>query len=252
MDMNIGSDAVLSVFILFCRIGSCLMVMPGFSSGRVPVNVRLFIALSVTFALTPLLSIEVLPSFQKAPAMDVVKLILTEIMIGALIGFLGRVFFAALETLAMAISMGIGLSSAMGVPLDESEPLPAISSFITISATAMIFFMDLHWEIIHGIVASYHAIPVSKGFVPQFGLVQVADGLSKSFMLALRVSSPFIVFAVIVNLAVGLTNKLTPTIPVFFISTPFVVLGGLFLLYFTFRQFLELFMFGFQSWLKTG
>jgi len=252
MDPHIGSNAVLSVFILFCRIGSCLMVMPGFSSERVPVNVRLFIALSVTFALTPLLSGEVQPSFEHAAPMDVVKLILMEIVIGGLIGFLGRIFFAALETLAQAIAMGIGLSSAMGVPIDEGEPLPAISTLITLCATVMIFVMDLHWEIIHGLVASYQAIPVAKGFGSQFGLIQIADGLSKSFMLALRVSSPFIAFAITVNLAVGLTNKLTPQIQVYFISIPFVVMGGLFLLYFTFRQFLELFMFGFQSWLKTG
>jgi len=252
MDLHIGSDAVLSVFILFCRIGSCLMVMPGFSSERVPVNVRLFIALSVTFALTPLLSAEVQPSFQHAAPMDLVKLILSEIIIGGLIGLLGRIFFAALETLANVIAMGIGLSSALGVPIDEGESLPTISTLITLSATVLIFVMDLHWEVIRGIVVSYHAIPVEKGFGTQFGLIQVADGLSKSFMLALRVSSPFITFAIIVNLAVGLTNKLTPQIPVFFISTPFIVAGGLFLLYFSFRPFLELFMMGFQSWLKTG
>lgn len=49
----IGADAVLIAFVLFCRIGGCLMLMPGFSSNRVPVNVRLFIAFSATLALTP-------------------------------------------------------------------------------------------------------------------------------------------------------------------------------------------------------
>jgi len=46
----IGSDAVLAAFVLFCRIGGCLMLMPGFSNQRVPRNVRLFIAFSVTLA----------------------------------------------------------------------------------------------------------------------------------------------------------------------------------------------------------
>ena len=45
-------------------------------------------------------------------------------------------------------------------------------------------------------------------------------------MLALRIASPFIIYSVIVNLAIGLTNKLTPTIPVYFISLPFVLFGG--------------------------
>jgi flagellar biosynthesis protein FliR len=250
--MDIGSDAVLSVFVLFCRIGSCIMLMPGFSNERIPVNIRLFMALAVTLALTPLLSPDVRPSFIHATPMELIRLLLSEVLTGVMIGFLGRIFFAALETLATSIAMSIGLSSALGVPLEEAESLPAISTLITLVATALLFLTDLHWEILRGIVASYQTLPVSEGFGAQFSLVQIADSLSKSFFLALRISSPFIVFAIIVNLSVGLTNKLTPQIPVFFISTPFVVMGGLFLLYFSFKQFIELFMAGFQVWLRTG
>jgi flagellar biosynthesis protein FliR len=250
--MDIGSNAVLSVFVLFCRIGSCLMLMPGFSSDRVPVNVRLFLALAVTLGLTPLLSDDVQSSFVNASPIELMKLILSEVLTGILIGFLGRIFFAALETLATAIAMGIGLSSALGAPIDEMEPLPAISTLITLTATVLLFLMDLHWEILRGLVASYRALPVSEGFGTQFGLVQIADCLSKAFFLSLRVSSPFIAFSVIVNLSVGLANKLTPQIPIYFISTPFVVAGGLFLFYFSCKQFLELFMAGFQAWLISG
>ncbi len=250
--MDIGSNAVLSVFVLFCRIGSCLMLMPGFSSDRVPVNVRLFLALAVTLALTPLLSADVQPSFIHASPIELMRLLISEVLTGILIGFLGRIFFAALETLATSIAMSIGLSSALGAPIEEMEALPAISTLITLTATTLLFVTDLHWEILRGIVASYRALPVSEGFGSQFGLIQIADCLSKSFFLSLRVSSPFIAFAIIVNFSVGLTNKLTPQIPVFFISTPFVVAGGLFLFYFSFKQFIELFMAGFQAWLKTG
>jgi flagellar biosynthetic protein FliR len=250
--MEIGSTAVLSVFILFCRIGTCLMLMPGFSSDRIPVNIRLFLVLTVTLALTPLLSADVQPALAHATPIELAKLILSEILIGLLIGFLGRIFFAALETLANAIAMGVGLTSALGAPIDEMEDLPAISTLITISATALLFVMDLHWEVLRGLVASYQALPVVSGFGTQFGLVQIADCLSKAFFLALRVSSPFMVFAVIINLSIGLTNKLTPQIPVYFISTPFVVAGGLFLLYFSSKQFLELFMAGFEVWLRSG
>src|SRR5690606_31883263 len=53
--MHLTSDAVLSTFLLFCRIGGCLMLMPGFASPRVPAQIRLFIAIAVTLALAPLL-----------------------------------------------------------------------------------------------------------------------------------------------------------------------------------------------------
>jgi flagellar biosynthesis protein FliR len=248
----IGSSAVLSAFVLFCRIGACLMLMPGFSSPRVPVVVRLFLCVAITLALAPFLG----PSIEKLTgdisALGLARLIVSELLIGGMIGFMGRIFFAALETLGTAIAMQIGLANALGVPIDETEPLPSVATLLTFLATTLLFVTDQHWEVLRGIVASYRTLPVAAGFGPQFGLVQVADCFSKAFFLALRIASPFILFALILNLAVGLANKLTPQIQIYFISIPFALAGGLFLLYFTFKQILELFMVGFSAWLRSG
>ena len=52
-----------------------------------------------------------------------------------------------------------------------------------------------------------------------------------------------------VNFAIGVTNKLTPQIPVYFIATPFVMLGGLFLLLLTVHDFLDYFVAALDAWL---
>jgi len=81
------------------------------------------------------------------------------------------------------------------------------------------------------------------------GLTQLVNRLSEAFVLTLRIISPFIVYSVIVNFAVGLINKLTPSIPVYFISVPFILFGGLLLLYLTSDELLTQFMIGLSSWL---
>ena len=248
----IGSTTVLTAFILFCRISGCLMLMPGFSSPRVPVMVRLFLCVALTLALTPFLGGAIEKLVRDASALALLRLIISETLIGGLIGLMGRIFFAALETLGTSIAMQIWLANALGAPVDDSEPLPSIADFLTFLATALLFVTDLHLEVIRGIVASYRTLPVASGFGAQFGLIQVADTLSKSFFLGLRVASPFILFGLVFNLAVGLANKLTPQIQVYFIATPFAVAGGMFLLYFTFKQVIELFMAGFANWLAGG
>ena len=40
-----------NLFLAFCRIGGCLMLMPGFSSARIPMRVRLFVAMAASAAL---------------------------------------------------------------------------------------------------------------------------------------------------------------------------------------------------------
>ena len=168
----IGSTTVLTAFILFCRISGCLMLMPGFSSPRVPVMVRLFLCVALTLALTPFLGGAIEKLVRDASALALLRLIISETLIGGLIGLMGRIFFAALETLGTSIAMQIGLANALGAPVDDSEPLPSIADFLTFLATALLFVTDLHLEVIRGIVASYRTLPVASGFGAQFGLIR--------------------------------------------------------------------------------
>ena len=92
---------------------------------------------------------------------------------------------------------------------------------------------------------SYDLAPVSALFNPQTALVDVTDTISESFMVMIRLGSPFIAYAILVNLAIGFINKLTPQIPVYFISLPFVIAGGLTILYFAIPTMLSLFADGF-------
>jgi flagellar biosynthetic protein FliR len=249
---DLGPNTILAVFVLFCRIGGCLLIMPGFSSPRIPVQVRLFIAIAVTLTLTPIVIAPVQALIAKASPIEQARLLIWELMIGLMIGLLGRLFFLALETIAMAMAMGIGLASVLGAPFEEGDPMPPIVNLITLAATVLLFATDQHWEVFRGLIASYSAMPVADGFGAQFGLIQLTECLSRSFLLAIRIGSPFIIFAIVVNVAIGLTNKLTPQIPVYFISMPFVLVAGLILLYFSGKQLLEVFIASFSNWLASG
>jgi flagellar biosynthetic protein FliR len=243
-------ELVASALILFCRIGACLMIAPGFSSPRLPVRARLFVALALTLALAPVLTRG--KPFVIANLGALTGDIFSELFIGATIGLLGRFYFFALETMMMLASMNIGMSNAMGAPIDENEALPSIATLVTLTATCLIFVTGLHWELIRGIVASYAIMPVGIALSPQAALTSVADGLGRTFVLALRIVSPFIVFAIVVNMAIGLLNRLTPQIPVFFISGPLVIGLGLALFYFISGPMVAVFISQFADWAVKG
>jgi flagellar biosynthetic protein FliR len=249
---NIGPLAVLATFILFCRIGTCVMLMPGFSSPRIPVRVRLFLGFAITLVLAPLLLPGVQAAVQDAPPERLAALIVSEMMIGAMIGILGQLFIMALETLGTAVTMAIGYGPLPGTAIEDSQPQPALVALLTMSAVVLLFVTGQYWEVLRGLSASYTAMPVARLFSAQIALSRITAVASDAFLLALRIASPFIIYAVIVNFAIGLTNKLTPQIPVYFISLPFVLGGGLLLLYFTAPEMLHLFMAGFASWLQRG
>ena len=91
-----ASVSVLAAFVVFSRVGACLLLMPGFSSPRIPVQVRLFIAVAVALALTPLQIEAIRPIVADGQPMHLLRLMGSELFIGAAIGLFGRVFFTAL------------------------------------------------------------------------------------------------------------------------------------------------------------
>lgn len=250
--IGLGPDTVALVVLIFCRIGGCLMLMPGFSSPRIPARARLFLALSLSLALSPLLLDSVRKGVPDTGSLALVRSIFAELLIGVSIGLFGRLFFMALETMATAVAMSIGISANLGAPVETEEPVPALASFVTLSATMLVFAADLHWEVVRGLVASYEGIPVADGFRAQPSLVRLSDVASQAFVAALRIASPFIVFALVLNFAFGLLNKLTPQVPVYFVSVPFVLLGGIGLLYLAVKPALQIFILAFTLWITRG
>jgi len=243
------TDSVLVTFIVFCRIGACLMLVPGFSSVILPPQVRLFVALVTTFALTPILIAILQPLTQNAAPMTLALLICTELVVGSVIGLSGRVFFLALQTMATMMASSVGLSNIPGTPIGDTDLAPALVPLIMAAVTTLFFMTDQHWQVLRGLMNSYDVWQPGERLSGEMALNQIASRLSEAFVLTLRITSPFIVYSVIVNFAIGLVNKLTPAIPVYFISVPFVMFGGFLLLYLTSDELLTQFMLGVSSWL---
>lgn len=248
----LDATTVLAAFAIFCRIGACLMIAPGFSSTQIPPRFRLYIALAVSLALTPLLIDDIRPRVGDGSAVTLLPLLAAELVKGLLIGFLARIFFAALQLILVGINQFIGIGAIPGTLIDEGEQMPALATLFSLSVTTLMFVSGLHIELMRGLVESYSTIPPGPDFGSRVALVDIADQLGAAFLVALRIGAPFIIYSVIVNFALGIANKLTPLIPVFFIGTPFIMAGGLILILITAHEFLAYFESAFAAWLTKG
>jgi flagellar biosynthesis protein FliR len=248
----LARHTVFAAFLLFCRIGGCLMIAPGVSNAQIPVQIRLFVAISVTLMLSPVLISGLHIQFDDLDPPALARLIVSEALIGVMIGMLGRAFFSALDTLATASAQFVGLANPFGVSLDHDESTPPLSSLVTIAAIAVLFATDFHWEILRGLVSSYHAIPITTDFDAAFTVRKLVYVLGQSFIVAARVTSPFFIYSLLANFAFALVNRVTPQIAVFFVAPPFIAGGGLVLLFLVVRGEIGAFMAAFSDWLSRG
>ena len=226
-------EYVFAHFLVLTRVGACLTVYPGTSSARVPVRVRLQLALMVSLLITPVIS---RPDILKdvTPG-DMLSLTALEILAGTALGLMVRIFLVALEFAFNAVSSFVGLSS-LAHAADGEEMMPSLVSLITVFAVLLFLITDLHRVALMSVAASFDAVPIGGVLPARVHLREVVDVLASSFLLALQLMGPFLVYAIVINLAFGILGKFVPQIPSYFISMPFTITGGLLLLYFLVGQ----------------
>ena len=243
---------VIPAFLIFCRIGACFMLMPAFSSSRLPTKVRLFLAVGISLALTPLLGAEVERAVAGRSQAGLLLAIAGELVTGGTIGLMARIFFLALQTLMTAAAQGVGLATPAGMTGEDDGQVPAIATLLSLCAVTLLFVTEQHWEILRAVVDSYSRLPPGNALTAGISLGMLVDRLSETFLLGVKLASPFLVYSMVVNFAVGLTTKLTPQIPVYFIAMPIVTAGGLLLFYATADDLLSMFVAEFSGWLARG
>lgn len=214
------APAVQEAFLIFCRVGAALMVAPGLSSVRVPMRVRLLTALSISLALAGGAS-----SGRPAPIVAQPEIVLIETIHGFGIGLAVRLIIEGLEFSVNAIAAYIGLASPGGS--GESPADPALGTLAVTAATVILLATEFPSHLLVTFALSLEQVPIGSRPDPAAGLTQVLMVLRQCWLSGLQLSAPYLAFALVTNVLFGVLGRLVPQIPSYFVSGPFIALGGL-------------------------
>jgi flagellar biosynthetic protein FliR len=239
------STLFFSFFVVFARIGTALMFMPGFGEVQIPVRPRLSLAVLISLSLLPLTPIaSALPD----SAVTAVFLLGTEVLIGLWIGLCARILLSALQFAGFQVGQVSGLANAFGPSFGSFEGATMVATLLLMSAVTMIFVTDTHHLIIRALLASYQVFPPG-----QFVLADLADQIlrvaSASLYIGTAIAAPFFVMRVILNLGMGLANRMMPQLPVFFVAASLLIGAGLLILAIALPAMLDYFLVRFQEWI---
>ncbi len=216
---------------IFLRVGSAILVMPGFMTSYVSTRIRLSVALALTLVLIPLLSTR-LP----VPPADFGSFLTTcifEITYGLFMGLCMQFLYAALSLVGNFAGQAIGFSNAqMFDPTFQTQSI-VLESFLSIIALTVIFITDLHHLMISAIVDSYVLFPVGSDLPIDNFAEFLSKSLNNSFIMGFKIASPFIAFTIIFYSGMGLLSRLMPQLNIFFLSLPLQIYLGLGLLFMT-------------------
>jgi flagellar biosynthetic protein FliR len=242
-----GADPITGAILVFCRVGACLMVMPGASSLRVPARIRLFLAIGSTIALIPTLDVgpAVDPSLN---AVEMARLITREVLLGAVIGFCARLFVLAMEFIGVAIAHVVGFAGIPGVPIDEGDAAPPLAALFSLLATLVFLLLDLHLQVLIGLHESYAQWPMAAPIDTTPLLSEAMAALTTATAVVIRIGAPFLILGIMANFVFALVNRLVPSVPFYFLTVPIILWAGLFMLQLSIGDLLRIYAAAAQSW----
>lgn len=229
---------------VFLRIGALMALMPGFGERMIAGRVRLGLALAFTAIVAPAVAGR-LP----APPADLAGflfLLSAETLNGLALGFMIRLWLMAIEMAGGLAAQSGSLSQMFGT---SGEPMPAMSHLLTSAALALAMIGGLHVRLAAGLILSYDALP--PGQFPAAGLMREwsLSGISAAVALAFQLAAPFVIAALIYNVALGAMNRAMPALMVSFIGAPALSAGALIVLLLAAPLMLGLWSSSFNSFL---
>ena len=220
---GLAEAALWGASLVFLRLGAMMALMPAFGEQVVPMRVRLALTLAFATVVYP----AVAPGLPDIAA-GVVRPLLTEVTAGLAFGIALRLMITALQIAGAIAAQATTLSQMMagGGP----EPQPAMTHVLVWAGLALALALDLHVRIVELAILSYQLIPAGT---PPFAADLSAWGLGRithAFRLGFSIAAPFVIAALIYNLALGVINRAMPALMVSFVGAPALTLGGLALL----------------------
>jgi flagellar biosynthetic protein FliR len=233
--------ALAAAFILvFARVGTMLMLLPGLGELNVPVRIRLTVAL--------LLAAVLLPLHQGAYRLDLnsfgplIAMLGEEMFVGAVLGLSVRLITSSLQVAGAVIAqqMGLGFVTAIDPTLGQQSVI--VGNFLAMLGVTLIFATDLHHLAIAALNDSY--LLFAPGEIPLPGDVAAltTSTAARAFRIGIQLSAPFLVFGLLFNLGLGVLSRLMPQMQVFFVGLPLSILLGLVVLLLVLGAMMTLFL----------
>jgi len=216
--------------LVFLRAGAFLLALPFFSATNFPVTMRVALAALMALLLAP-----ILPPFSLGHVafFTLFWVMIQEVFIGLLLGFVARMIFYAVEMGGSIIAneLGLNMASILDPMSQMSSQIPATILFYL--ATLVMLTLNLHHWILAGFERSFSVLPI--GVVHLHGeMFDIVSGqISDIFDVALEICAPVLAVSFVVTVVFGVLSRAVPQMNVFILSFSFRIIAGMIVFGFT-------------------
>jgi flagellar biosynthetic protein FliR len=227
---------VLIFMLLLCRVAGIFSALPVFGGKALTIRIKVVVVLMITLVCFPLL--RNLSFSIPGDIFELAFVMLREVAIGLLFGFITQSFFAAVEFSGNIIGMQMGLTFAQIIDPTRGTQIQIMSVLQTLLASLLFFALNVHHIFLGAIVESFRVLPLESLRINAEIISFLVRITGDVLVIGLRMAAPVMVSLLLASVALGIMARAFPQMNVFMISMPlnigigFIVLGATLTIYF--------------------
>jgi len=200
------------------RVAGFIGAVPVFSSAQTPGRVKTGLAIAVSLALFPVMA-DAVPKVSFAP-LPFLLLIISELLLGMLLGLVARLIFTAVEFGATVIGYQMGFAAANVFDPQNERQVALISQFQNVFAILIFLAINGHHLFLRTAVMSYELLPPGQIDFSGQAVPFLMELASHMFAIGVQFSAPVLAVLLLSGLILGVLARVFPQLNVFLLSFP--------------------------------
>jgi flagellar biosynthetic protein FliR len=230
MDLQVPTASLVALLLGTARGAGFVLVAPPFNSSAIPAPVKAAMAMALSVTVYSHIA-STLPDVTTG---FLLVTAVTEVAIGAALGFLVQLLFSAVQTAGSILDLSGGFSLQPAYdPLSLTTNGPIGRLHFQLAST-LLFTSGGDLLMVRGFVTSYKGLPLGAALPLQHLSQDLISGISMMFLAALQIAGPMVAVLLLADLALALLSRAAPALNVFQTSFPVKIMLTLTLLGLTF------------------
>jgi len=226
MDMLPISYTEIKTFLLILiRVGVILFILPFFNSRVIPAPVKAGMVLVMTIILFPVVDHEIM-EFPDT-SWGLAQLILTEAVIGIILGLLVQIFFEAVKIMGQLVGFQTGFAITNILDPQSGTQVSIFANMAYLVAMVLFLMMNGHHILIAALKESFEIIQVGHCSLTGSMFQKILDLSAHMFGIAIKIGAPAIAALLFTKVAFGLITKLMPQMNIMIVAFPVQIVVGL-------------------------
>lgn len=202
------------------RVTAFLVLAPPFAHNAIPARIKAMLGVGLALAVTPRLS----QGYQSLDTFGFFAALVAELLVGAAMGFMVLLVFAAVQSAGNLIDLFGGFAMAQGFDPHSMVNGAQFARFFHFAALALLVASDGYQLVLAGIFRSFSVIPLGAGTALPAVADTVTSALSGMFLAAVQIAGPLLVVLVLADVGLGLLTRAAPALNAFAMGFPLKIL----------------------------